>query len=642
MGRAHTPWSCIFLVQDADPLGIGSISRSVPEEWLDHANGGRRPLGRLHVTVLLHMTAPDHLPRLMRLAHRSTPFEVSLRELFVQRVERIKHTEVYCIGAALSCPRLKDLKEAWLVEEPADSRKLHAPYDSDGHVSIAYIQKSFRQQAVHLLETLKRQACGGSLTVSSLCFEDSTGRRTIPLGGDSSEPPAKVPRLSGTHRNWADIDGSVLEGGGQIVRMASAYAAIFGRPVKISKIRAGRKTPGLAAQHLEALRLVRDVSFGDLSNDFAGSDNVTLMPKKLSPGHFSADPRTAGAITLMVQASLFPLILAGGSSTCDLKGGTDVAFSPPLDFLTRVLQPMALRMGAEFHLECLLRGVYPKGGGHVRLTVPECHGPLRPIDLSVRGDPSRLTVRFCTTRALEAAEEKEAETLVRYMLSSLAPNLDVEFCFVPSPRGTLKYWADLVLETSSGALFHAGSEPRSLPSGSAQLAQLLERAASDASIALSLQLDTGAAVDEHLLDQLILPASLAKGRSRFLAAALSLHAETCIHIAERFLPKLRVSQSRHGELTLLEIDGVGHERRRHEPEPEEEAEELFPLHTGALSRAPAALHADFSRDMRQLSSLTGAVITPDVPNDRLVLFGTAAAREAGRVELAKVAGFYFG
>ena len=73
----------------------------------------------------------------------------------------------------------------------------------------------------------------------------------------------------------------MLEGGGQILRNSLGYAAILGYPVRISKIRAGRKAPGLAAQHLESFKLLRDLTNATLQGDKVGSTEVTFTPKKL-------------------------------------------------------------------------------------------------------------------------------------------------------------------------------------------------------------------------------------------------------------------------------------------------------------------------------------------------------------------------
>ena len=54
------------------------------------------------------------------------------------------------------------------------------------------------------------------------------------------------------------IDGSYGEGGGQILRTSLALSLVTGTPVRIEKIRAGRKKPGLLRQHLT------HILFGDI------------------------------------------------------------------------------------------------------------------------------------------------------------------------------------------------------------------------------------------------------------------------------------------------------------------------------------------------------------------------------------------
>ena len=45
------------------------------------------------------------------------------------------------------------------------------------------------------------------------------------------------------------IDGSILKGGGQVVRNSISLSALLGKPVSIQNIRLDRNPPGLKNQH---------------------------------------------------------------------------------------------------------------------------------------------------------------------------------------------------------------------------------------------------------------------------------------------------------------------------------------------------------------------------------------------------------
>jgi len=121
------------------------------------------------------------------------------------------------------------------------------------------------------------------------------------------------------------IDGSCLEGGGQIVRLAVALSALAGIPVAVTRIRENRPNPGLAPQQIAAVRAVAGVCNAECRGLTVGSREITFAPGDLRRADLRIDPGTAGSITLILQAWLPVALRTGGSIT--VTGGTEVAWS---------------------------------------------------------------------------------------------------------------------------------------------------------------------------------------------------------------------------------------------------------------------------------------------------------------------------
>ncbi len=167
-----------------------------------------------------------------------------------------------------------------------------------------------------------------------------------------------------------EIDGSYGEGGGQVLRTSLSLAAITGEPIRIAGIRAGRKKPGLAAQHLTAVRAAATICRGQLQGDALGSTMLEFIPGgAVQAGTYSFDVTeaqqggSAGAITLVLQTILLPLALAQGDSQITLRGGTHVIFSPTMTYIEQVYLPMLRRMGITAQVKLGAWGWYPRGGG---------------------------------------------------------------------------------------------------------------------------------------------------------------------------------------------------------------------------------------------------------------------------------------
>jgi RNA 3'-phosphate cyclase len=186
------------------------------------------------------------------------------------------------------------------------------------------------------------------------------------------------------------LDGSILEGGGQLIRTALSLSCIIQAPVRISQIRQNRPKPGLAAQHLAGARLVSMISSGTLKGDEIGSIELEHTSGVFAlKSRYLADCSTAGAITLLLQVSLPCLVVPicyaisdptegpraadkGGSTVVEYRGGTNVIFSPPIDHTIHVFLPLLgrmIEMRNSLRISVLRRGFYPRGGGVVKLNI---------------------------------------------------------------------------------------------------------------------------------------------------------------------------------------------------------------------------------------------------------------------------------
>src|SRR2546428_12489423 len=83
------------------------------------------------------------------------------------------------------------------------------------------------------------------------------------------------------------------------------------------------------------------------------------------------------------------MAFAPGRIELEITGGTDVKWSPPVDYLPLVELPLLERLGYRGHLELLRRGHYPKGGGLIRF-INEPSQRFRPITSENAGRISRI------------------------------------------------------------------------------------------------------------------------------------------------------------------------------------------------------------------------------------------------------------
>jgi RNA 3'-phosphate cyclase len=338
------------------------------------------------------------------------------------------------------------------------------------------------------------------------------------------------------------IDGAYGEGGGQLLRLAAALSAITATPIDVVNIRAGREKPGLAAQHLTAVRAVAQVAGGRLEGDALRSTRLRFVPGMARAGPYRFDVGTAGSITLVLQALLPVLIGLDGESSVTVTGGTDVRQAPPLDYFRSVLLPLLARAGA--HAECRLtrRGYYPAGGGEVTLHVRPA--PLRPIALERPGGLRAIHGCAHVARLPASIAERMRDSALAQLPSALSAVAQVQLQALEredsaGPGGAIVLWAEreeVVL--GAGVVAERGVRAEALG----------ERVGHE----LAQDLALGATLDVHAADQLLVYLALTRPPAAFLTRELSQHARTAMWLIQQFLP-VRFEAQAQGALTRVRL-----------------------------------------------------------------------------------------
>jgi RNA 3'-terminal phosphate cyclase (ATP) len=317
------------------------------------------------------------------------------------------------------------------------------------------------------------------------------------------------------------LDGSVGEGGGQILRTALSLSALTGQPFEIENIRANRRKPGLMRQHLTAVRAAAEVCAAAVTGDALGSLGLRFVPGPVRAGDYAFAIGSAGSATLVLQTVLPPLLTAGAASRITIEGGTHNPMAPPTDFFARSFLPLLHRMGPRVELRLERYGFYPAGGGKVCATVQPVRA-LAPFELLARDPEVRVSARAVVANLSRSIGQRELEVVREQM--GLAPEaLAVEEVHgLPGPGNVLAIEMAMSHHTEIATAFGQKGVP------AAAVAAAAVDEARD-------YLAAGEPVGRHLADQLIIPLAMAGG-GRFRTGPPSRHTTTNVEVVRLFLP----------------------------------------------------------------------------------------------------------
>lgn len=322
--------------------------------------------------------------------------------------------------------------------------------------------------------------------------------------------------------NEVMLDGSEGEGGGQILRTALSLSAATGRPFRIVRIRAGRPNPGLAAQHLAAVRAAAAVCSAELEGDRLGSQELAFRPRGLAPLREHFEIGTAGATTLVLQTIALPLALAGGDSEVSIGGGTHVEWAPAFDYVWPHWAGWMKRIGLDIRAKLVRAGYYPRGGGLIRAEISGGGSP-RPIELDSSAAQLELRGRVVITRLDEQIARRIART-AEHEFERKGLYAPVEIVHYEGPESGVAFFV-----YASRAGFTTACM-----SSLGRRGKPAEVVAREAARAMLAHLETGAMFDPFLADQLVVPLALARGESRYSTSELTQHLLTNLRVTAAF------------------------------------------------------------------------------------------------------------
>ena len=312
--------------------------------------------------------------------------------------------------------------------------------------------------------------------------------------------------------DFLKINGEFGEGGGQIIRTAITLSCITKQPIIIENIRKNRKIPGLRAQHLTAIKILKKICDADVEGAKIGSTSLKFVPGNVKSCNLIEDVGTAGSISLVLQVLIPVAAICQKKLNLTIKGGTDTLWNPTIDYTQYVLREAYSRMGIKFSIKLIKRGYYPKGGGEINLDVL----PSNVKSISLYKRKTKNVKLLCSFSNLP-------NELIINQVKSIERKL-TEKKFVVQTQINEENAIDsgaslLIFSVDEGSIIGVDS--------------IFDNKTEKFNLDLENFTQNNLGVDERLADMLVLPASLTNEMTIFRVNNISKHLETNLFVTSK-------------------------------------------------------------------------------------------------------------
>jgi RNA 3'-terminal phosphate cyclase (ATP) len=356
------------------------------------------------------------------------------------------------------------------------------------------------------------------------------------------------------------LEGTTLEGGGQLLRVAVGLASLTKKAINITNIRGKRSGGGgLKTQHLTSVLWLGQACSARLSGVGLKSKELTFKPKLTDDGRaFNLDEQggevrinqsTPGSINLVLQATLPYILFSGALSPVRLRiaGGTNVSYSPSYDYILEVLIPMLALIGlppieAKLHSRGWSQGSTCIGS--TTYTITPLATKLPAFQLIDRGAITHIKAIVLAPRGIEQQFRDELAFMFekresRFFGDDFSQGT-TEITFEDSHHEK-RYYLLLVATSDRGVKLGRDwlYDQAVRPGKTEKIIPTMVKKVSDD---LLMEIEHGGCVDEFMRDQLVVFQSLAEGMSKVfegrkgdVSVQPSLHTKTAMWVANQIL-----------------------------------------------------------------------------------------------------------